>query len=180
MRANTVVAIAAAAAVLFLIWRARQNQNTGTPTIATAADVDWIPDPEADAAWWAINSGGTPSPAGSRGAGVVTPSSKLIESISQAFPGNLFAWSSPNANTNPVQQKSFSPPGATILPGPVPPAQPTPQGPTESTSPWLPAGLDLRAPVAASPWFMELSLADPYALLAYKGGYIDVERVAAL
>jgi hypothetical protein len=179
MRANTLVAVAVTAVVLYVILRSRAA-GAAVRTVASASDVDWIPDPEADAAWWALHSGGTPSAAGSMGTGTTTPATKLIDRLSHVFRGDYAAWSGPNANTNQVQQLSFSPPGATIPPGPVPPEQPTPQGPTEPTSPWLPPNLRLAMPVASSPWTMDLSLADPYALIAFKGGWIDVERVAGV
>lgn len=178
MRSNTLVAVAVTAVVLYIILRSRAA-GAAVRTVASASDVDWIPDPEADAAWWAIHSGGTPSTAGSMGAGATTPST-FIDRISRVFRGDYVAWSGPNANTNPVQQLSFSPPGATIPPGPVPPRQPTPQGPTEPASPWLPSDFSLAMPVASSPWAMDLSMADPYALIAFKGGWIDVERVAGV
>lgn len=148
------------------------------PDVVSQAELDWIPEPQQDAAYWALVSGGSPSPAGSRGAGVVTPAVKMIPHVSSLFPGNTSAWDAPNAGTGLFRVPSFAPPGATITPGPVPPAQPTPQSAVEPSSPWLPDDLRLVAPLAANPWFFELSAADPFAAVA-SGGFIDVEAVAA-
>jgi hypothetical protein len=148
------------------------------PDVVSQAELDWIPEPQQDAAYWALVSGGPPSAAGSRGAGEVTPTVKMIPRISSLFPGERFAWDAPNAGTGLFRVPSFAPPGATITPGPVPPAQPTPQSAVEPSSPWLPDDLRLVAPLAANPWFFELSASDPFAAVA-SGGFIDVEAVAA-
>lgn len=176
MDKTTWIALAVAAGVLYLVYRAKMNDTPLNP--ASENTVHNIASPEQDAAYWAIFSGGTPSPAGSTGAGETTPAIKIIDRVSALFRGELGAWGAPNAGEGAYQVPSFSPPGATVLPGPVPPGQPTPQSATDSSSPWVPNDLTLAYPLAANPWFFELSEKAPGSSIALKNGFIDVEHVS--
>jgi hypothetical protein len=179
MTQKQLVTLALVAGLVVLIYRRRQ-QLASLPLNPESEQINGlVATPEEDAAWWAFRSGGSPSAAGSRGAGEVNPVTKLLDNISRVFAGEVVAWGAPNAATGPAQL-SFSPPGATIPPGPVPPGQPTPQGATESSSPWLPSDLALAAPLSANPWMMELSASDPWSIIAGGGGFIDVEPVSAV
>lgn len=87
-------------------------------------------------------------------------------------------WSNqPAARGSQVAMPS-SPGGKAARPGPAAPGMPTPQSAVESSSPWLPATMQLAAPLAANRWYFGLSAVDPaIAVAAGSGGIIDVKRV---
>lgn len=176
MNNRTLIAVGLAAVVLYLVWQ-RQRAASGSGQLVPTSLLDWSPSPAQDAAWWAANSGGTPSAAGSSGDGAVTPGT-MTEWLGRIFPGYTKAWSAPNAATNPLQQLSAAPAGASVPPYPVPPQQPTPQSAVQSSSPYLPQAFALAAPVSSLPWATELTLLDPLAVLGLGGGdYIDAVKV---
>lgn len=175
MNTRTIVVLGATAAILYLVWRSQQQRTS--PQLVSTGLLDWAASPEQDAAYWALMSGGTPSAAGSQGTGDVTPGT-MTRWLGSLFAGSPFAWSAPNAATNPQLQPVSAPPGATILPGPVPPQQPTPQSAVQSSSPWLPASFRMAAPVSVNAWAQDLTLLDPLgALLIGSGDTIDVKVI---
>lgn len=175
MSNKTIIAVVAAAAVLYLVWR--RTQAMAQPALVPQSLLDWAASPSQDAAYWALMSGGTPSTAGSTGAGSVTPGT-MTQWLGHLFPGAPQAWGAPNAATNPLLQSPAGPPGATIPPNPVPPQQPTPQSAVQSSSPWLPSDFALLAPVSSSPWATDLTLGAPLAsLVVGSGDFIDAKVV---
>lgn len=173
------LALAVAATVLYVIWRHRQ-QAQPAPGIVPAS-LDWAASPAQDAAYWALMASGNPSvPASSRaGAATVTPGT-LTQWLGRLFPGYADNWHAPAAGVNPIALPSNGPAGALVLPGPVPPQQPTPQSAVESSSPWLPSDFVLPSPVSPLPWAQALTEIDPLAALSIgSGDFIDAVTVPA-
>lgn len=173
MSNRTLITLGVAAVLLYIVWKKQHEAPAAAPQLVSNNLLDWAASPAQDAAYWSLMSGGSPSPAGTHGAAAVTPGT-MTQWLGSIFPGYRNAWSAPNAATNPQLQAVAGPPGAFAFPGPVVPAQPTPQSAVESTSPWLPSDFALPAPVSASAWASELTLNDPLAaLLVGSGSTID-------
>ena len=161
--------VGAIAAVVVL---ARKRAAGLAPLFSVPSINDAIPTPAAQARFWALQSGGTPSDRGSNGSGIITPASILIPGVSRPFAGTR-----PYAPPYPNQGSGApaSPGGARLIPGPFPPASAQPQSPVSSTSPWSPTRLMLAAPLAANSWMYNLSGLDPrVALIAGSGGVVDI------
>lgn len=174
MSNKQLLALVVAAAVLYAVWKARSGQPADSGIVPAGA-LDWAASPGQDAAYWALMSSGNPSTPGSAraGAATVTPGT-MTQWLGSVFPGLSQAWVAPSRGTNPIALPSNGPPGALVLPGPVSPAQPTPQSAVESTSPWLPQNFTLPAPVSPIPWATGLTELDPIAsLMVGSGDFID-------
>lgn len=180
MSNRTLVTVAAVAVVLYVLYRHRMAEPATDAGIVPPNALDWAASPAQDAAYWSLMATGLPSVPGEvrEGRATVTPG-VMTQWLGRIFPGYVNHWTAPRAATNPVEQLSSASPGATILPGPVPPQQPTPQSAVESSSPWLPNAFVLPAPVAAQPWATELTVDDPLAALLVGGGTIDAVQVPA-
>lgn len=170
---------------LAVLLSARRRAAAGEPLLMNPASRninDNVASANQNAAFWAIQSGGNPSIPGQTNArGIVTPATAALWSRPGGnFGGNAGVWKAPNAGVTAVSMQPLAPRGMITRLGPVPPGAPTPQSAVQSSSPWLPTDLRLVAPLAANPWYYELSRSNPFiALAAGSGGYIDVARMSA-
>ena len=128
-----------------------------------------VPQVETDE-YWALMSGGLPDMADVARAGQVQPG--VWTHANMPAPAWTSALVQPPASTGYDDAVSSSLPGITLRPGPMPPGQPGPQNPTESSSPWLDESLQVPWPMAADPWFFDASALAP---IDAPGGTIDVE-----
>lgn len=123
-----------------------------------------------DEAYWALMAGGLPDMADVERAGQVQPG--VWTHANMPAPAWREPLLMPPAGSGYDDALSSSLPGITLRPGPMPPAQPGPQNPTESSSPWLDESLQVPWPLSANPWFFDASGLSP---IDAPGGTIDVE-----